>query len=156
MLWLKILIAAAVVGAGAAGGYFAGNKYRARKKFYAQLAVFNERYLNELQYARKPLNAFLKEFQYAGDFAKLLKGFAERREVKTGYSYLTKEEQKECADYFSMLGKGDSLSQRTFFSAKRAGIEEKRALGEREAKSRCSLYLKLGILAGLAAVILIV
>ena len=156
MLWLKILIAAAVVAAGTAGGYFAANKYRARKKFYAQFAVFNERYLNELGYARKPLDAFLKQYAYTGDFSKSLKGFSERRDPKINYSYLTAEERAECADYFSMLGKGDSLSQRNFFAAKKAGIEEKRAASEKEAKSRGSLYLKLGILSGLAVVILIV
>ena len=156
MLWLKILVAAAVVAAGTAGGYFAANKYRARQKFYAQFAVFNERYLNELGYARKPLGAFLKQYEYTGDFSKSLKAFSEKRDPKIDYSYLTEEERAECADYFSMLGKGDSLSQKNFFAAKQAGLGEKRAASEKEAKSRGSLYLKLGILSGLAVVILIV
>ncbi len=155
MLWLKILVAAAVVAAGTAGGYFAANKYRARKKFYVQLCNFNERYLNELNYARKPLAAFLKEHEYTGDFAKSLKSFAEKRDAKISYSYLTQEERAECADYFGMLGKGDSFSQKSFFTSKKAGLEEKRASSEKEAKSRGALYLKLGVLAGLAAVILI-
>ncbi len=156
MLWLKILVAVAVVAAGTLGGYFAANKYRARKKFYTQFSAFNERYLNELNYARKPLDIFLKQYAYTGDFAKALKGFSERRDTKICYSYLTGEERAECADYFAMLGNGDSLSQKNFFAAKQAGIEEKRAASEREAKERGALYLKLGIMAGLAVVILIV
>lgn len=155
-MWLKILLAIVIIACSTAGGYLAANKFRARKKFYMQFSAFNERYLNELNYARRPLSAFLKEYEYTGDFDKMLKGFSENREKKVAYSYLTQEERAACADYFSMLGKGDAHSQKNFFSAKKAGIEEKRAAAEKEAKSRGSLYVKLGLLAGLAVVILIV
>lgn len=155
-MWLKILLAVIIIAVATLCGYLAGNKFRARRKYYAQLAAFNERYLNELDYARKPLADFLKEFTYTGDFAKSLNTFSESRAAKVDFSYLDQEERMACADYFAMLGKGDSLSQRSYFSSKKAGIEEKRAASEKDAKSRCALYLKLGVLAGLAAVILIV
>ena len=136
-MWLKFLLAIVIVAVATA---------------YA----FNERYLNELNYARKPLGSFLKEYEYGGDFDKSLKTLIESRSAKVNFAYLTQEEQAACADYFAMLGKGDSYSQKSFFSAKKAGLEEKRAASEGEAKSRCALYIKLGVLAGLAAVILIV
>ena len=55
-----------------------------------------------------------------------------------------------------MLGRGDALSQSGFFSARRAALEQKKADTEKEAKARGALYLKLGLLAGLAFVILII
>lgn len=155
-MWLKILLSLVIISVATACGYLAGNKYRARKKYFAQLSAFNERYLNELNYARKPLGAFLKEFEYSGDFSKSLKTLAEARKANVAFSYLTKEEQAACADYFAMLGKGDSFSQKSYFASKKAGIEEKRAASEKDAKSKSALYIKLGVLAGLAVVILIV
>ena len=71
-------------------------------------------------------------------------------------AFLTDEEKKECADYFSMLGKGDAFSQSGFFTARRAALAQKKEESEKEAKARGELYLKLGLLAGLAFVILII
>ena len=72
-MWLKLGVSAAIVAFGVVLGYLAAGKFRARKKFYAQLAAFNERYLNELGYARRPLEQFLKEYEYTGEFEKLVK-----------------------------------------------------------------------------------
>ena len=156
MLWLKFLICALVIVFCIFLGYFASYKYRMRKKYFSQLAVFNERYLTELCYARKPLSAFLREYPYTGDFEKTINAFSTERSVEIKLSYLTKEEQKLCADYFGMLGKGDAVSQKSYYSAQKGELEERKALSEKEAKARCELYIKLGLLAGLAFVILII
>lgn len=155
-MWLKIIICIFVIAFCTVIGYAFAGKYRSRKKFYHQFYQFNERYLNELSYARKPISAFLKEYEYTGDFAKTIKNYHENRNTAVAYSYLTKEENAACTDYFSMLGKGDSLSQKTYFSSKKSMLEEKRNDGDKQAKARGSLYLKLGLLAGLAIVILII
>ena len=155
MLWLKLLIAALVIAFCILIGYLAANKYRQRKKFFAQFQLFNERYLNELDYARKPLSVFLKEYTYSGEFSKALEAFAAQKPMPK-LSFLTKEEASETADYFSMLGKGDAQSQSGFFGARKGILERKKTESEGEAKKRGELYLKLGLLAGLAIVILIV
>ena len=121
-MWLKILICIAVIAFFTGLGYLISGKYRARKKFYTQFCAFNERYLNELTFTRKPLSSFLKEFEYTGDFGKTIEA-AEKREGEIKYSYLSKE--------------------------------EKRTDSEKQAKARSELYLKLGLLLGLAIVILI-
>ena len=153
-MWLKILICIAVIAFFTGLGYLISGKYRARKKFYTQFCAFNERYLNELTFTRKPLSSFLKEFEYTGDFGKTIEA-AEKREGEIKYSYLKKKEKKTVADYFQMLGKGDSASQKNFFAAQKAKLEEKRTDSEKQAKARSELYLKLGLLLGLAIVILI-
>lgn len=156
MSWLKILIAIAVIAFCTAIGYLLAGKYRARRKFYEQFCLFHERYLNELNYARKPLPEFLKEYEYTGDFAKALKQCVEARDCAIKFSFLTQEEKAACGNYFSMLGKGDSLSQKSYFGAQTPTLEQKRTEGEAQAKARSGLYIKLGLLAGLAIVILIV
>lgn len=155
-MWIKILLAVLIVAFGMGMGYFAAGKWRARKSFYVQACLFHERYLNELSYARKPLGAFLSEYSYTGDFEKLVRVFGKERNVKVGYRYLTKEECVECETYFSMIGKGDALSQKGYFSAQTAPLAQKREASQKECKTRGELYVKLGLLAGLAAVILIV
>lgn len=156
MTWLKIIICIAVIAFSTGIGYLLSGKYRARRKFYDQLCLFHERYLNELNYSRKPLPDFLKQHEYSGDFAKTVKQCVEDRNYTVQFSYLTSEEKTSCSNYFSMLGKGDALSQKSFFGAQTAMLEEKKADGEKQAKSRGNLYLKLGLLAGLAIVILII
>ncbi len=155
-MWIKFLLSGLIIAFCILLGYLAANKYRARKKFFAQFEAFNLRYLNELSYARKPLSEFLEGYEYSGDFAKTVSSFSQKREAGCNHSFLTKEEKGECADYFSMLGKGDSSSQSVYFASKKAYLAEKKGTAEKECKARASLYLKLGLLAGLAVVILII
>lgn len=156
MLWLKIIICIAVIVFSTAMGYLLSGKYRARKKFYDQFCLFNERYLNELNYMRKPLPEFLKRYDYTGDFAKAVRQCVEERDCALKFTFLTTEERDACGNYFSMLGKGDALSQKSFFGAQTKILDEKRVLGDKQAKARGSLYVKLGLLLGLAIVILII
>ena len=58
MLWLKFLLAGCSIAFCVALGYLAANKYRSRRKFFDAFHTFNERYLSELGYARKPLPQF--------------------------------------------------------------------------------------------------
>lgn len=156
MLWIKVALACLAIAFSVGIGYLAANKYRCRRNFFSQLSDFNERYINELEYARKPLPVFLKETSATGDFKKTLEEFSSSRAPQLKFSYLTKEEKKECTEYFSMLGRGDALSQKGYFCARREPLGEVRAACEKQAKAKGELYLKLGLLAGLAFVILII
>lgn len=155
-MWLRLLVSALVVGFCTLLGYFAAGKYRARKQFFGQLAHFNEQFLGELGYARKPLGAFLSEYKYQGDFGKAIESFSKMRSLEFHFSYLTKGEQADLTVYFSMLGKGDAQSQKGYFSAQKSVLAEKKAESEKEARIHGELYLKLGLIAGLAFVILII
>ena len=118
-MWIKFLLSGLIVAFGVLIGYLAAGKYRARMKFYAQFSGFNERYLTELSYARKPFRELIAEYPYSGEFASVLRDFSERKPRSKKISFLTKEEFSELNDYFSMLGKGDSSSQTGFFTAKK-------------------------------------
>lgn len=153
---LKFLVAGLAIAFCTLLGYFAAGKYRARKSFFSQLCDLNERYLSELEYRRKPLGEFLKDCKFTGDFAKTAELFLAQGRAEIKYSYLTKSEREEAENYFGQLGRGNTEAQAGFFGAKRAQLCEWKEKSAAEAKKRGELYLKLGLLAGLAFVILIV
>lgn len=151
-MWAKLLLCAVIIAFCTFLGYLAASKFRARKKFFAQMSSFNDVYLNELTYMRRTLKELIGEIRENGDFFDLLKD----RNAEVKLHYLSEEEKKECGDYLKMLGAGDSSSQKNYFSAKKTALGEKKAKSEKDAAERGSLYLKLGLLAGLAFVILII
>lgn len=152
---LKIILCVLIIAFGVAVGYFMAGKYRSRAAFYSDFCLFHERYLSELQYTKSSLREFIAKFDYKSDFAKVLAAFPEVRGVKK-LSFLKDEEEKALQSYFEMLGRGDSASQRSYFSSQTAELNAKREASEREKKVKGDLYLKLGLLAGLAVVVLIV
>ena len=147
-------------------GYLLGKKYRKRKDFFTQLYDFNERFLNEIAYYRRPLKEFFSKFSYKGDFEKLLYIYAENIDKQTltagnllentDFDFLRKEEKSMVGDYFYMLGKGDSSSQKTFFSSVKTNVTALRDTATAESKKYGDLFVKLGFLCGLTILIVIV
>ena len=133
-------------------------RYRLRKDFFYALNLFNERLLNEVSYLRAPLSSFIGKYEFGGDFQKMLDEKKNGDFGKENYAfvYLTTDERKFLGDYFRLIGKSDAVSQRTYLSAVRAEMGERRRSAEEEYKKYFSLYCKLGVLAGLILVILIV
>lgn len=152
-MWLKLLLCGLAIAFCALLGKFAAGKYHARKCFFSQLCDLNERFLSELKYRRTPLPDFLKTCELTGDFRKIVQAPAES-EIKL--SYLTDTEKADVRNYLLQLGRGDSVSQLGFFENRRTSLLEQKERTAKEAKEREELYFKLGLLAGLAFVILIV
>lgn len=146
-------------------GFLLAKKYRKRKQFFTQLYLFNERFLNELSYYRRPLTECIGQFAYKGEFALLLDLYFESIEngsyildVKNNaeFSFLTNEEKNDVTDYFRMIGKGDSASQKSHFSAQQTDLQKRRSDAEKIAKKYEELYVKLGFLIGLFLLIMLI
>lgn len=148
-------------------GFLLAKKYRKRKLFFAQLYQFNERFLNEISYYRRPLNKFVSPELYKGEFALALHLYFEN--IKNGenvfpldlrdnhnFSFLTEEEKNAIADYFHVLGKGDSASQKSHFSSRKESLQKWQAEADTVAKKYGDLYIKLGFLFGLFLLILLI
>lgn len=155
---LKVLLCIAAFGLCVCAALLLTRRYRRRKEFFYALNLFNERLYNEVSYLRAPLSTFIEKYDFGGDFQKMLR---EKREgdfgrENYGFAYLTADERKFLGDYFRLIGKSDAASQRAYLSAARAEMGERRRLAEEEYKKYFSLYSKLGVLAGLILVILIV
>lgn len=162
----KVLLGIAIVAFTTFCGYLLGKKYRRRKDFFSQLYDFNERFLNEIAYYRRPLKEFFSKFSYKGDFEKLLYIYAENIDKQTltadnmlenaDFDFLRKEEKSVVGDYFYMLGKGDSSSQKTFFSSVKTNVTALRDTATAESKKYGDLFVKLGFLCGLLILILLI
>ena len=148
-------------------GFLLAKKHRKRKSFFTQLYTFNERFLNEIAYYRRPINEFAAQFNYKGEFALLLDTYFEN--VKNGdstlpldlkndanFSFLNDEEKNEIADYFYTLGKGDSASQKTYFSSRKESLAKRQTEADTIAKKYVDLYVKLGFLFGLFLLIILI
>ena len=72
------------------------------------------------------------------------------------YDFLKKEEIALIGDYFSMLGKGDSISQKGYFSSVKEDLKILETEAVQTSKKYGDLYIKLGFLCGLFILILII
>ena len=162
----KFFLGIAIVAFTSFCGYVFAKKYRIRKLFFSQWKEFNERFLNEISYYKRPLGEFSSKYAYKAEFNDLLEtyfsclqqdvnAFAEA--LKTAdYGFLSAEEKIAVRDYFMMLGKGDSLSQKSYFSAIKETLVKFQVNAEVTYKKYGDLYIKLGFLCGLLLLILII
>ncbi len=163
---IKFLLGIAVVAFTSFCGHFLSKKYRIRKVFFKQWKEFNERFLSEISYYRRPLRQFIEVYSYQGEFQQLLHDFYLTLDERTplekilsetdAYAFLKAEEKRGIEDYFLMIGKGDSASQKTYFSSVKERLATLQQTTETEAKRYGDLYVKLGFLCGLLILILIV
>ncbi len=146
-------------------GYLFSAKYRRRKQFFAQFFEFNERFINEISYYRRPLKECISHYAYKGEFSQLLDTFfwvIENKETialfedKSEFSFLKQDEQRSIEDYFRMLGKGDSASQKIYFGARKEELQKWQSEAVITCKKYANLYIKLGFLFGLFLLILFI
>ena len=154
---LKFLLCALMFSLCVGCAYWLTRRYKKRKDFFYNLDLFNERLVNEVSYTKIPLPAFAEKYEFTGDFKKMLTDKKDDFQAeKYDFEYLSEDEKKFLCDYFRMVGGSDAASQKTYLSALRKEIEERRRTSEDIYKKYFALYLKLGFLAGLVLVILIV
>ncbi len=163
---IKFLLGMTIVAFTSLCGRMLAKKYRVRREFFKQFKEFNERFLSEISYTRRPLKTFAQSYTYHGEFQALLRDYfhALDERLPTGvpfferenYSFLTEEEERTVENYFLMLGKGDSASQKGYFSSMRDKLSAMQTESEKDAKRYGDLYVKLGFLCGLLILILIV
>lgn len=147
-------------------GYLLAKKYRKKKSFYAQFVVFNERFISELSYFRRPIYEFISSYEYFGEFLFFLKEFLSNHEKNTVFLqelmedtvfyFLKSDEKSMVVNYFSMLGRGDSHSQKVYFTSMNEILKKAEVQAISNCKKYSELYLKMGFLIGLLIIILII
>lgn len=157
---LKIVVGIAIVAFTSYCGFLLSKKYRRRKRFFADFDEFNERFLSEIAYLRRPLRQFADNARYQSEFGDVLEAYFSSQEdgkpFEIGdFSLLKTDERQELLDYFSMLGRGDSASQKGYFTSVKNSLKARREQSDQEAKKYGELYIKLGFLLGLTVLIII-
>ena len=163
---LKFFVGVALVAFSSLIGYKLSSKYRKRRVFYCQICDFNEHFIGELAYYRRPLNVFLFHHKYRGEFQILIEqfylGLRNSDLFANGvfdtalFSFLSNEEKEDIKNHFKMVGKGDSASQRNYFISVKDEWLSQRKEAETQCKKYADLYVKLGFLFGLFVLVLIV
>ncbi len=163
---IKFLLGVAIVAFTSYCGHLFTKKYRKRKLFFKQFKEFNERFLSEIAYYRRPLKQFIASYTYQDAFQDLLTEVFKERDNPTAiqrllyederFFFLKEDEKRIVEDYFLMLGRGDSTSQKSYFSTVKERLSTLQTATETDAKKYGDLYLKLGFLCGLLILILIV
>ena len=163
---LKILFGVAIVAVSTAGGYILSSKYRQRRRFLSQFREFNDQFINEISYYRRPIKEFLQNHSYDGEFQVLLQSYLAMLNQTTfheaqildlaAYTFLHENEKTDVLDYFRMLGRGDSSSQRCYFLSIRDRLLKYEADAVSQGKRFENLYIELGFLCGLFILILII
>ena len=123
---IKILLGISIVAFTSFCGYVFSGKYRKRKSFFRQFNEFNERFLSEISYYRRPIADFISQYSYKEDFDELLRLFygrisSEEDERKsfideTSFHFLSQEEKLFVDNYFSSLASTSSICGFATFS----------------------------------------
>ena len=155
----KLIVGIAIVIFTTFCGYLLSRKYRKRKLFFTEWDEFNERFLTELTYYRRPIIEWLGELPLRAEFGEIVEEFgkttvSQGRETPFMWDgvdcyFLSAEEKRRITQYFSALGKGDSISQKNQFSAMKETLQSSRKKAEEEEKKYGDLYVKVGFLFGL-------
>ncbi len=164
-MMIKFMLGVAVVAFATFVGFLLGRKHRKRKQFFTQFCLFNERFINEISYYRHPLQDFIMKYEYKSEFSSLLQRFlycVDKRVALKGnllndadFDFLKADEKNVVEDYFLMLGKGDSASQKTYFNSMKEQLISMEKLAINTCKRYGDLYIKLGFLCGLFILIII-
>lgn len=162
---IKFVLGLTIIAFSTFCGYFLSAKHRKKKRFFLQFKEFNERFLSEISYCRRPIGDFISQFSYTGEFQLLLHDFLNRLSLNSEedfllensvFFFLNAEEKTLVEDYFLMLGKGDSASQKGYFSAVREKLVKMQYDSEVACKKYGDLYIKMGLLCGLLVLILLI
>lgn len=154
---IKLFLSVLLVALCSAFGWLLTRKYKQRKTFFYELDLFNSRLINEVSYTKMPLFAFIDKYSFGGDFGKLLEEKKESGFVSDscGIAYLTEDEKNFVRDYFLMVGRSDSASQKEYLRSVQGETERMRAESGADYKKHFDLYVKLGFLFGLIVAIIL-
>ena len=162
----KILLGIAVLFFSTFCGYFFSKKYRNRKDFFVKMSAFNDCFLNEIFYYKRPLSEVVKESSLKGGFGLFASYFLKNlsrpnllldsKVALENMGCFSKDEQEFILRYFSSLGKGDSRAQTQYFLSIKTSLNEYMDRAKADYSRYGKLYLKLGFLSGLAILVLII
>lgn len=162
-IMLKIIICLSILAFTSGCGYYLARKYRQRKIFFNQYELFNEHFLQEVRSFRRPLQEFISARHYKAEFEDLLQIYIKLLGKNVDlynefevFTFLTVEERREIAEYFNRLGRSDSDSQTRFYDEMKGRIGSLVKNANDEYRKYADLYVKLGVLIGLAIIIIII
>ena len=140
--------------------YKLSEKYRVRRKFYEDFYLFNKRVVDEMSFTRNSLLTILSSFDMQSQFGAVLNTFRTALSERTNFScenlwFLKEDEKRSAEEYFSSLGKTDAQTQMRYLKHCDDLLKTSAEKALAEKNKYVPMYIKLGLLAGVAVFILI-
>jgi len=131
-------------------------KYVKRKKFYLDFNTFNKTLTTELNFSKSTLKSIFSNFENKnGDFYSYFSGLYDNENKKINLEYLSNDEKQFIKDYFLSISDADSETLKNYVGLSGAKINDCLKLATNDEKKYRTLYLKLGFLIGLIALIVL-
>lgn len=141
--------------------YKLSEKYRIRQKFYGDFYLFNKRMCDEMNFTRNTLLSVFSSFSADAPFQAVLNAYRTDLTERKGFSceglwFLSEDEKHSAEEYFAALGKTDAQTQLNFLRAYDATLRTCSESATADKKKYVKMYIKLGLLTGVAVLILLI
>ena len=161
---IKYLILFAIAGICAYIGWGYSNYYTSRSKFFKSVELLFDKLKTEIRFSQGKLIEILNDFQpHSKDTQTLINNFVDclnfDKEINpenlfVGIKVLNDDEKNVLAIFFKSLGKFDAFNQTNQLANQQDQLAQFFKKAEEDAKKFGTLYIKLGIIAGLVIVLI--
>ena len=153
---MNILIGIIFIGICTFLGHKISLKYVKRKNFYLDFNTFNKTLTTELNFSKSSLKSIFSNFENKnGDFYSYINNYFNTTDKKICLDYLSNDEKQFIKEYFMSISDVDSESLKNFVGLSSVKINDNLKLATTDEKKYRTLYLKLGFLVGLIALIVL-
>lgn len=135
-------------------GYILSSKYRKRLSFFNSFYEFNNTVSNEVYFSQSTILQMLKNQEKEDDFIQNVKEYLQNKKLKFELKYLSNDDLEFFNNYLKKVGGSDKKTQEKFLENANVQIEKKLNAARDEEKKYRLLYIKLGFLVGLIALII--
>ncbi len=135
---------------------FLSAKYKERKDFFNDFSFFNKSLIKEVGFGQKTLGEMLNRINNNSYFFVKLKSEIFNIKINAQKNMLKYDEIAYFDEYVSNIGTSDKESQIEYLKTVNEYLKEKVDKTQEEYKKYTALYIKMGILIGLIAFIIII
>lgn len=157
-LTTRFLLIALSCAAGLLVGAFFSNALKRKRDFFSELLSFIDCLTSDISFRQDGIRSVAANFKTAckSKLKTVLEEYEQTPENVPALGFLKKDECKIVSDFFCGIGKSDLYTEKSELLNMRGKVEEIDEAYKEKCRTRCAMFLKLGLLAGLAFGVLII
>ncbi len=154
---MNILLGVICLGFCTGFGYYLSMKYTERKKFFLDFYQFNKTLKTEISFAQNSLLTIVKKFENEKSvfFENLTNYIFNNQPINLDKKTFTEDEINFFKSYLGNIGATDKSTQINFLESANVNLNENLIKSKEQEKKYKSLYIKMGFLIGLIALIIL-
>lgn len=135
-------------------GYILSLKFTKKRQFYSRFLEFNSNIKNEISFSQSTLMKIVDGLNVKSDFNECVERYFKQKTFIFDKNYLNKDEIDYFKAYLSKLGSSDKFTQLSFLDETGLKINKDLLIATENERKYKKLYIKLGFLLGLIALII--